>query len=119
MAITLAWLLLFLGVAHIAFAAIRFRLPLKEAFADGFVGRFGSPEIRRTAFWFAAFGPLLMLAGHVALRAAESGDLPLYRLVGVYVLVTSVVGVLVAPKSPFLAGLLVSGLIVAASYGYP
>jgi hypothetical protein len=63
------------------------------------------------------FGPLLMLAGQVAVHAAAAGDMGLYRLVGLYLLAVSVVGVIAIPKSPFLAGLLISALIVAAGYG--
>jgi hypothetical protein len=44
----------------------------------------GPPETRRTAFWFAMFGPLFMLAGQVAVHAAAIGDSSLYRLVGLY-----------------------------------
>jgi uncharacterized membrane protein YidH (DUF202 family) len=113
----LAWLLFALGICHVGYALVKFRAPLLEGLSAGVVGQFGSPEIRRTAFWFAMFGPLLMLAGQVAVHAAAMGDLGLYRLVGLYLLVVSVVGVIVIPKSPFLAGLLISALIVAAGYG--
>lgn len=82
----------------------------------GIVGQFGEPEIRRTAFWFTMFGPLLMFAGQVAVHAASKGDLGLYRLVGLYMLATSVIGVIVIPFSPFLVGFVISALIVAAGY---
>jgi hypothetical protein len=58
-----------------------------------------------------------MLAGQVAVHAAAAGDMGLYRLVGLYLLAVSVIGVIAIPKSPFLAGLLISALIVAAGYG--
>ena len=117
MTTTLAWLLFALGIGHVGYAFVKFRAPLLEGLSAGVIGQFGSPEIRRTAFWFAMFGPLLMLAGQVAVHAAAIEDLSLYRLVGVYLLVVSVVGVFVIPKSPFLIGLLISALIVAAGYG--
>lgn len=114
----LAWLLFALGAAHIAYAFIKFRAPLLAGLSAGVVGRFGAPEIRRTAFWFTMFGPLLMLAGQVAVHAASIADLALYRLVAQYLLAVSLVGVLVIPKSPFLVGAIVSALMVAAGHGY-
>lgn len=63
------------------------------------------------------FGPLLMMAGQVTVHAAAIGDLGLFRLVGLYLLGISAVGVLAIPKSPFLAGLAISALIVAAGFG--
>jgi len=117
MTTTLAWLLFALGIGHIGYAFVKFRTPLLEGLSAGVVGKFEAPEVRRTAFWFAMFGPLLMLAGQVAVHAAAIGDLGLYRLVGQYLLAVSVIGVLVIPKSPFLVGLLISALIVAAGYG--
>jgi Family of unknown function (DUF6463) len=112
----LALLLFALGVGHIAYACVKFRAPLLEGLSAGVVGQFSFPEARRTAFWFTMFGPLLMLAGQVALHAAQAGDLGLFRLVGAYLLAVSVVGVIALPKSPFLVGLAISSLLVAASY---
>jgi hypothetical protein len=116
MATTFAWLLFALGIAHIGYAFAKFREPLLAGVTAGIVGQFSTPEVRRTAFWFTMFGPLLMLAGQVAVHAAETGDLGLYRLVGFYLLGVSVVGALVLPKSPFLVGLAISVLLVAAGY---
>ena len=84
MNITLAWLLFALGIGHIGYAVIKFRSPLLDGVLAGCVGQFSSPEVRRTAFWFTLFGPLLMLAGQVAVHAASIGDMGLYRLVGYY-----------------------------------
>lgn len=112
----LAWLLLALGVGHIAYAFGKFRAPLLEGLSAGTVGQFGAPELRRTAFWFTMFGPLLMLAGQVALHAAQTADFGLFRIVGAYLLGVSLVGAIALPKSPFLIGLLISSLLVAASY---
>jgi len=103
-------------VGHIAYAFVKFRGPLLEGISAGVVGQFGTPEVRRTAFWFTMFGPLLMLAGQVALHASASGDLRLFGLVGAYMLAVSLVGVLALPKSPFWVCLLISSLIVAAGY---
>lgn len=117
MSSTVAWLLFVLGAAHIAHGAIKFKTPLTDAVRAGFVGRFGMPEARRTAFWFVMFGPLLMLAGHVSIHAAAAGDVQLVRIVGAYLLGLTIVGVLALPKSPFLAGLAVAILLLASSYG--
>lgn len=95
----------------------KFKLPLAEATTAGFVGQFKVPEIRRTAFWFVIFGPLVMLAGHTSIHAVAVGDLELLKVVGIYMLITSVVGVAAHPKSPFLVSLLVSPLLIAAGYG--
>ena len=83
MATTLAWILFALGIGHIAYAFIRFRGPLLAGLSSGVVGQFGAPEVRRSAFWFVMFGPLLMLAGQVAVHAAGNGDFGLLRIVGV------------------------------------
>ena len=117
MANVLAWLLFALGVAHLAYAVVRFKAPLAEAVSAGFVGQFKSSDVRRTTFWVFIFAPLLMLAGHAAVHAVSTGDLALLRIVGTYVLITSVVGVAALPQSPFLASLLVSSLLLAAGYG--
>jgi hypothetical protein len=116
MAATLAWLLFFLGVGHVAYAFVKFRHPLRAGLAAGVVGQFSVPEVRRTAFWFAMFGPLVMLAGQVAVHATDIGDYGLLRLVGAYLLGVCAIGVAAIPKSPFLIGLVLSALIVAASY---
>jgi hypothetical protein len=112
-----AWALFALGVAHIAFGLVRFRTPLAEAVAAGIVGQFKAPESRRTAFWFLMCGPLLMLSGHTAIHAVTTADLGLLRIVGAYTLVLSLVGVIVFPKSPFWATLLVAPLLIAAGCG--
>lgn len=114
----LSWTLLILGLGHIAYGFVKFRVPLSASIAAGYIGQFSTPEVRRSAFWFVIFGPLLMLAGHVAVHAIESHDMPLLRLVGTYMSVISTIGVCAYPKSPFLAGMVVSPLILAASYGF-
>ena len=113
-----AWALVVLGVAHIAFGVIKFKVPLREAISSGFIGSFSAPEIRRTAFWFVLFGIPLTLAGHVAVLAASNADLALLRVIGAYVFAASVIGVAAFPKSPFPASLGVSFLLVLAGYGF-
>jgi hypothetical protein len=115
---TTAWLLFVLGVSHIIYGVVKFRGPLSEVMAAGFFGQFKMSEVRRTAFWFLIFGPLLMLAGHTAIHAVAIGDLGLLKVIGWYVLFISVVGASAFPKSPFLASLLVSPLLIAAGYGW-
>ena len=114
----IAWLLFFLGLVHIGFGLVKFKEPLSEAIAAGFIGKFKETEIRRTAFWFVIFGPLLMLAGHAAIHAVSIGDLEFLKIIGAYALLISVVGVAAFPKSPFLVTLVASTLLIAAGYGW-
>ena len=114
----LPWTLFALGVGHILYGCVKFRAPLKEAVASGFVSKFSNPEVRRTAFWFVMFGPMLMLAGQVTIHAAAVGDAHLVRLVGAFLFGVSAVGVCAIPKSPFLAGLAISVLLLALGFGY-
>jgi hypothetical protein len=106
-----------LGIGHVLYGAVKFRGPLLAGLSAGFVGQFGAPETRRTAFWFVMFGPLLMMAGQVALHAVARDDLPLLRLVGAYLFAVSVVGFAALPRSPFVVGLVLSALLLAAGYG--
>ncbi len=106
-----------LGILHIVFGLVRYRGPVLDAVSAGFVGKFAMPEIRRTAFWFLIFGPLLMLAGQVGIHAVGHGDLALLRMLGLYAFITAVLGVAAFPKSPFWAPLLVSPVLIAAGYG--
>lgn len=118
MANTAAWFMFLLGFVHIVFGLVKFRQPVSDAIADGYVGKFALTEARRTAFWFLIFGPLLILAGHVGIHAVAQGDLALLRILGVYALVTAVLGVTAFPKSPFWAPLLVAPVLVAVGYGW-
>ena len=114
----LAWLLFALGVGHLFYACVKFRSPLAVAVSAGWIGQFKTPEIRRTAFWFLIFSPLLMLAGHTASHAVAVGDVALLKIVAIYAFETSLVGVAALPKSPFLAVLLLSALLLARSHGW-
>ena len=111
------WLMFFLGIAHIVFGLFRFKGPVADAVSDGFIGKFAVPEVRRTAFRFLIFGPMLMLAGHVGIHAAAKGDLALLRILGIYALVIAIVGSAAFPKSPFWAPLLVAPVLIAAGFG--
>lgn len=118
MSIIVAWSLFALGVAHVVFGLVKFKGPLTDAAAAGFVGAFQAPEVRRTAFWFTLFGLPLMLAGHVAVHAVTVGDGRLLQVIAAYVLVTALVGVVAIPKSPFWAPLLLAPLVWAAGAGF-
>jgi hypothetical protein len=118
MAIEIAWFMFALGIAHIIFGLIKFKTPIAGALSDGFVGKFFVPEARRTAFWFLIFGPMLMLAGHVAVHAVATGDLALLKILGMYSFATALIGVAAFPKSPFWFALIVSPFLIAAGYGY-
>jgi hypothetical protein len=115
---TLAQVLLALGIAHTVFGLVRFRAPLADALRAGFVGQFEGHEARRAAFWFLAFGGLLMLAGQLALRAAASGDLPAFTLTGLYMLAIALVGVPAFPKSPLWLPLLLAPAFIACGQGW-
>jgi len=108
-----AWALVALGLVHIAFGFVRFKLPLAEAFNAGFVDQFKHSEARRAAFWFLMCGPLLVLAGHLALRALAAGDPGALRVIGFYALGSSLVGIAAFPASPLWSLLLLSLVLIA------
>lgn len=113
-----SWALVALGVAHTSFGIVKYRTPLCQAIRSGFVDQFAVPELRRTAFWFVMFGLPLLLAGHIAVRAAGSADHGLLRLIGGYVFATSIIGMAAFPRSPFQVSMIVSALLVLAGYGF-
>ena len=112
-----AWAVFYLGVAHIVFGVVRFRVPLAAAVMAGFAGQFMRPEARRTAFWFLMCGALFMLAGHVAVHAVAVGDLKLLKVIGIYLFISSLIGVVAFPISPLWGPLLLSLLLMASGYG--
>lgn len=118
MRLAVAWSLFALGIVHVVFGVLRFKEPLAGAWSDGFVGQFQAPEVRRTAFWFLLVGPLLMFAGQVAVFAVSSGNDGLLRLLGAYLLVTSLAGVAAFPKSPLWAPLVLSLPLLAMGLGW-
>lgn len=113
-----AWAVFVLGAAHIVFGIVRFEAPLADAVFAGFSGQFAAPEIRRTAFWFVMCGPLLMLVGHLAIRASSVGDHGLLGIIGVYMLVFGVVGVMAFPASPLWALPVLAPLLIAVGKGW-
>ena len=112
-----ARILLWSGVLHVVYGLVRFREPLLGAVGEGFVGRFMHDDTRRLAFWFVLIGPLLTLLGQLSLRALESGDLGLVRIVGTYLLAAAAVGVLAFPKSPLWSLLPIALIFVFAGRG--
>ena len=110
----------FLSREHylIAVLIVKFKPQVFEALSAGFIGKFSTPEIRRTAFWFILFGFPLILAGHIAVRASGNADLALLKIIGYYVFATSLIGATAFPKSPFPASLIVAVLLVLAGFGY-
>jgi hypothetical protein len=113
-----AWTILLLGIGHTLLGFYWFRKPLREAMAEGLIGRFTELPARRLAFWFIIFGPLLILAGHIAIHAAATADLTLLKMTGAYLFVTCVLGTIALPKSPFALVLLLSPVLVAGGYGW-
>lgn len=116
MAKVAAWVLLVLGIGHIIYGLVKFKSPLFAAVADGYIGQFGAPEVRRTTFWFMIFGPLLILAGHVGIHAAAHGDLALLKIVGIYTFATALLGVAAYPTSPFWGALVAAPVLIATGY---
>jgi len=116
MANVMVWVLFILGIGHIVYGLIAFKAPVADAISAGFFGQFKTPEVRRTAFWFLIFGPLLMLVGHVGIHAVAVNDLKLLKIVGIYSFIVSAIGVAALPKSPFWGALIASPFIIAAGY---
>jgi uncharacterized membrane protein HdeD (DUF308 family) len=114
----IAWAVFFLGLIHIVFGAIRFKAPLADAWAAGFIGQFTTPEIRYTAFWFLMCGPLFMVVGHIAILAVGAGNLKLLKVIGAYMFASSIIGVFAFPVSPLWAPLVLSMLLLASGYGF-
>jgi len=118
MAVVAAWILVVLGVGHTVVGLVSFKKPLAEAIRAGFVGRFVGYPDRRTAFWFMIFGPLVVMAGHMAIHAAHAADRELLKIIGFYLLAISAVGSLAQPTSPFWAGLVSALIFIGAGYGW-
>lgn len=113
-----SWALLGLGAGHIVMGLVRFRAPYAAAWAEGWFDRFGSSDERRLAFWFTLLGPVLMLCGHLAIRAAAQSDAATVGLIGRYMVITGLAGVLAFPKSPLLLLLALGVLMVACGEGW-
>ena len=113
-----AWALIALGFLHIAMGFVRFKQPFLAVLSEGIFDAFKADDTRRLAFWFTLLGPALMLCGHLALRAALGGDLETLGLIGLYLLVVAVLGIVAFPASPLWALLVVAGLLFAAGRGW-
>ncbi len=113
-----AQILIALGVFHVIFGLFQFKVPIREAIAEGFVGRFMRSDSRRLAFWFILVGPLLTLLGQIALRAIATADMGMLMTIGLYLFGASVVGVMAFPKSPLWALMPSSAIFVAAGLGW-
>ncbi len=118
MAKGIAWTTFALGIVHIVFGILKFKEPLAQAVYAGFFDQFRGHDARRAAFWFLMCGPLLMLVGHMAIRAVAAGDPAVLKVMGVYALIASVVGIAAFPASPLWSLLLLSLLLIAAGDGW-
>lgn len=107
-----------LGVLHVLFGLIQFRIPLLETIREGFVGRFMESDTRRLAFWFILVGPMLSLIGQLAAHAVRVGDLGVVQTIGFYLFGAAISGVLAFPKSPLWALLPSSVTFIAAGFGW-
>jgi hypothetical protein len=116
MIIAAAWGIFMLGILHCVVGFVRFRTPIMEALFEGLLGKFQGLDHRRLAFWFMVFGPLLIMAGHVAVVAVEQTNYGLLKILGCYLLVTSALGVIALPKSPFWATLILAPVLIAGGY---
>ena len=113
----IAWSFWGLGLGHLIYGSLRYKLPLRDALMEGYYNSFSQTEARRTAFWFMAFGPLLMLAGHTLVHAVGTGDLALVRIIGWYQLFLCLAGLLAFPKSPFWLASALAPLVLCVGYG--
>ncbi|NIA00446.1 DUF6463 family protein [Massilia sp. CCM 8734] len=107
-----------LGILHILFGVAKFRQALGAAWGEGLFNRFGANDERRLAFWFIAFGPPLVLCGHLAWRAAGAADTASLGLVGIYGFATGAVGIVAFPRSPLWGLVAVSAVLIAIGEGW-
>jgi uncharacterized membrane protein len=117
MILVLAWVIVALGIIHCLLGFILFRQPIAAAIKEGLFGRFVGIIERRVAFWFTIFGPMLLLSGHVLVNATSNNNFSLVRIVSSYLFAVSIIGAIASPKSPFSVTLIVTGLLMAASFG--
>ena len=118
MVIIAAWILVVLGLGHIAVGVVVFKRPLVQAVYAGFVGQFEHYPDRRAAFWFMIFGPLLVMGGHLAIHTVNTADAELLKIIGFYLFAVAAVGSLAMPQSPFWIGLVASPVFIGAGYGW-
>jgi hypothetical protein len=113
-----AWSLFALGVGYVVVTLVLFRRPLAAALKAGWIGQFEAPASRRVAFWFAVFGPLLMLSGQVAVHAVNVQDLALLHTIRIYLVVLGLFGALALPRSPFWGAVLIGPVLLAGARGW-
>ena len=90
---------LIVGALHTLVGFAVFAAPLGALAQRGFNGLGDRDPLRNLAFWFVFAGIYLVLAGHLADRLERAGTLP--RSFGWTLLVTTIVGVVLAPASGF------------------
>jgi hypothetical protein len=110
------WALVVLGVLHVVMGLVRFRESFAAVWREGVVGKFKKDDARRVAFWFTIAGPLLIAVGHLGVRAVYAADFEVVRIIGIYLFVTSMLGVISFPKSPFWATLVLSLVLLTGGY---
>jgi len=114
MAKGIAWTTFVLGIVHIVFGIVRFKVPLMDAVSAGFIDQFKGHDARRAAFWFLVCGPFLMLMGHIAIRAVAAHDFAVLKIMGIYALAASVVCIAAFPVSPLWSLLVLALLLITA-----
>ena len=112
------WSLVVLGVLHVVMGFVRFRHSFAAVLREGVIDKFKENDARRVAFWFTILGPLLIAVGHIGVRAANASDFEVIKIIGIYLFVTSVLGVISFPKSPLWAPLILSLVLLAGGYGW-
>jgi hypothetical protein len=90
------------GAIHTLFGVVAFRAPLRALLDAGIVNALSAREpMRNLAFWFLVAGVMIALVGTVvdALEQATRGTVP--KVVGWTLLLTALVGIVLAPASGF------------------
>src|SRR5450631_4498556 len=113
-----SWIIFFLGIVHCIVGAATFKKPLGAALREGFIGKLRGSE-GRLAFWFTIAGPMLMMIGQVAIHASAESNFFLLKLVGFYLLLMSITGVMAFPiaRNGFWALLVTAPILIAGGYG--
>ena len=112
------WTLVVLGALHVVMGFVRFRQSFAAVLREGVIDKFKKNDARRVAFWFTILGPLLTLVGHIGVRAANASDFEMIKIIGIYLFVTSLLGVISFPKSPLWVPLILSFVLIAGGYGW-
>ena len=110
-------LLIATAVLHTAVGMWIFRDPLAAILRDGFVNAVDADALRRNAFWFLLFSPVLAGLGMITNRALAAGDLGVLAVVGWSLLGMGVVGAAAMPVSGFWILIALSLPVLAELYG--